>query len=145
MSPFKVDFSDVQEFDAMPAGVYEAVVTTIRESEEEGRSGYPYSIVEMTVKEGEFENRKLWLNLSHSPKAAFKVKEFLLSVGESEEALADPEFEFVEEKYEGASLMVSVEQRNYEGVIRNSVKKCLPKEGGPKGTGPGGQKGRKVR
>ena len=121
MSPFKIDMSDVGEgFDPIPAGVYPVVVSSLRQSEEDGPSGYPYIIVEMTVADGEFENRKLWTNLSMSPKAAFKVKEFLLAVGVSEEDLGG-EFEFDPDEYEGATADVAVKQESYEGQIKNRV------------------------
>jgi len=121
MSPFKIDMSDVGEgFDPIPAGAYPIVVSSLKQSEEDGPSGYPYIIVEMTVAEGDFENRKLWTNLSMSPKAAFKVKEFLLAVGVSEEELGG-EFEFDPDEYEGATANIAVKQESYEGVVRNRV------------------------
>jgi len=130
MSPFKIDMSDVGEgFDPIPAGAYSVVVSSLRQSEEDGPSGYPYIILEMTVADGEFGNRKLWTNLSMSPKAAFKVKEFLLSVGLSEEDLAVEEFEFDPDEYEGATLDVAVKQESYEGVVRNKVTNFIPAEG----------------
>jgi len=139
MSPFKIDMSDVGEgFDPIPAGVYPIVVSSLKQSEEDGPSGYPYIIVEMTVADGEFENRKLWTNLSMSPKAAFKVKEFLLSVGVSEEDLGG-EFEFDPDAYEGATADVAVKQESYEGQIKNRVtnfvaaEDAAPKKAAPKG------------
>jgi len=130
MSPFKIDMSDVGEgFEPIPADVYPVVCSSLRQSEEDGPSGYPYIIVELTVAEGEFENRKLWTNLSMSPKAAFKVKEFLLAVGLSEEELAVEEFEFDPDEYEGATIEVAVKQESYEGVVRNKVTNFIAAEG----------------
>ena len=128
MSPFKIDMSDVGEgFDPIPAGAYPIVVSTVKQSEEDGPSGFPYFILELTVAEGEFENRKLWTNLSMSPKAAFKVKEFLLAVGVPEEDLAG-EFDFDPDEYEGATLEIAVKQESYEGVVRNKVTNFIPAE-----------------
>lgn len=119
--PFKIDMSDVGEgFEPIPAGVYPVVITSLRQSEEDGPSGYPYLILEMTISDGEYENRKLWTNLSMSPKAAFKVKEFCLAVGVSEEELTG-EFDFDPEDYEGATAEVAVKQESYEGQLKNRV------------------------
>ena len=143
MSPFKIDMSDVAEgFEPIPAGVYPIVVSSLKQSEEDGPSGYPYIILEMTVADGEFENRKLWTNLSMSPKAAFKVKEFLLGVGVAEDEINDPEgFEFDPDEYEGANAAVAVKQESYEGVIRNRVTNFIPSEdAAPKKAAPKGKK-----
>jgi len=140
--PFKIDMSDVSEgFDPIPAGVYPITVTALKQSEEDGPSGYPYIIVEMTVNDGDFENRKLWTNLSMSPKAAFKVKEFLLGVGVSEEDLGG-EFEFDPDEYEGATADVAVKQESYEGRIKNTVTNFIAAEGeaSPKKAAPKGKK-----
>ena len=141
MSPFKIDMSDVGEgFEPIPAGVYPIVVSSLKQSEEDGPSGYPYIILEMTVAEGEFENRKLWTNLSMSPKVAFKVKEFLLGVGVPEEDLGG-EFEFDPDEYEGATAAVAVKQESYEGVVRNRVTNFIPSEdAAPKKAAPKGKK-----
>ena len=141
MTPFKIDMSDVEGFDPIPAGVYPIVVSSLKQSEEDGPSGYPYFILELTVAEGEFENRKLWTNLSMSPKAAFKLKEFLLGVGVSEEDLAG-EFDFDPDEYEGATAEVAVKQESYEGVVRNKVTNFLPaeEEAAPKKAAPKGKK-----
>jgi hypothetical protein len=142
MSPFKIDMSDVGEgFEPIPADVYPVVVSTLKQSEEDGPSGYPYIILELTVAEGDFENRKLWTNLSMSPKAAFKVKEFCLAVGVSEEDLAG-EFEFDPDEYEGAQLDVAVKQESYEGQMKNRVTNFIPAEGdaAPKKAAPKGKK-----
>jgi hypothetical protein len=141
MSPFKIDMSDVREgFEPIPAGVYPIVVSTLKQSEEDGPSGYPYIILEMTVANGDFENRKLWTNLSMSPKAAFKVKEFLLGVGVPEEDLGG-EFEFDPDEYEGATADVAVKQESYEGEPRSRVTHFIPSEdAAPKKAAPKGKK-----
>jgi len=141
--PFKIDMSDVGEgFEPIPAGAYPVVITTIKQSEEDGPSGYPYLILEMTVSDGEFENRKLWTNLSMSPKAAFKVKEFCLAAGVDEDELAG-EFEFEPDDYEGAALEVAVKQESYEGVVRNRVTNFIVPEDQEKASKPAKKAGPK--
>ena len=126
MSPFKIDMSDVGEgFDPIPAGVYPIVVSSLKQSEEDGPSGYPYIILEMTVADGDFENRKLWTNLSMSPKAAFKVKEFLLATGVPPEDLTAT-FKFDPDEYEGAVIDISVKQTTYDDKLRNQVSNFIP-------------------
>jgi hypothetical protein len=149
MSPFTVDLSHVEEFEPVPAGVYSVVVTEMNESEEDGPSGYPYVGVVMTILEGEFENRKLFSNLSMSPKAAFKVKEFLEACGVPEEQLTSEEFEFDPEEYVNAEFDVAASVKNVDGVMRNAVTNFISAGGEvetPKRKPSGGApKGRKIR
>jgi hypothetical protein len=118
---FSIDFSHVEDFEPLPGGVYEVVVSSITESEQPGDSGYNYLTVEMTVADGEFENRKLFTVLSLSPKAAFKIKEFLIATGEDPADLVAEDYEFDPTEYEGQVLQVSVTVKNVDGVMRNRV------------------------
>lgn len=147
MSPFTVDFSNVDEFEPIPASAYTVTVSKMTESEEDGPSGYPYVTCEMTVTEGEFENRKLFSNLSLSPRAAFKIKEFLIACGVPEEELKAEDFEFDPEEYEGTVLEVAVAIKNVDGVLRNSITNFLaPDAEVPrKKSGGAAPKGRKIR
>lgn len=81
MPKVKVNFADIEDFEALPEGVYSAVIEKVeyREPKEKGKA--PYLNVEYTVSEGEFESRKLWEVLSWSPKALFRMRDFFLAFG----------------------------------------------------------------
>lgn len=81
MGKVKVNFADIQDFEALPEGVYSAVIEKVeyREPKEKGKA--PYLNVEYTVSEGEFDGRKLWEVLSWAPKALFRMRDFFLAFG----------------------------------------------------------------
>ena len=123
---FTVNFSDVQNFEALPAGIYSVAIVDMEEVNS-SPSGFPYFKVTMEILDGEFANRRLWSNLSLSPKAAWKLQEALLAFGESSDDLV-AEFEFDPEKYLGVECKVSVSQTNYEGRLGNAVDNFLPND-----------------
>lgn len=87
MARVQVDFSDVQDFEPLEAGEYPVVVDQVKMVEAQSDDKYPYLAWEMTVSEGEYKDRKLWLNTSFSPKALFKLKEVLENLGLFEDEL----------------------------------------------------------
>jgi hypothetical protein len=143
MSPISVNFSDVEDFELLPAGVYPATVTAVTESENPGPSGYTYLNWEFTILEGEFEDRKQWTITSLSPKAAFRLKEVLVAFGVSAAEIAEME-EFEPSDYLGTHVHLSVTQENYEGTLRNTVKSLHAVEGAS-AKGTSAKKGPKIR
>ncbi len=135
-----VNFSEVEDFELLPAGVYPVAVTNVEESENPGPSGYTYLNWEFTITEGEWENRKQWTITSLSPKSAFRLREVLVALGADPEELNAPEgVEIEPTDYMGANCLISVAQESYEGVLRNVVKgvhpveNAAPKKAAPKG------------
>ncbi len=122
MTKFRVNFSAVEEFTPIPSGVYKLVVTDFEERE--GPSA-PYIAFTFEIDEGEYAGRKLWDNISMSPKAAFKVKEFCVAMGENSDNLVG-EFDFDPEAYLGAQCRGLVVQETYEGKIVNRIDQLLP-------------------
>lgn len=116
---FKVNFSDVQDFEPMPAGIYHVEVVDVKLKESQS-SDYPYLNWEFVVLEEGYSNRKLWTITSLSPKAAFKMKEALIAFGESKEALTD-DFELDPETYIGRRCLAAVVQDTYQGKINNKI------------------------
>jgi len=132
MTTFKVNFSDVEEFSPIPAGVYPVVVVDF--TEEEGPAG-PYIAYTFEIIGGEYDKRNLWTNLSTSPKALWKLKEALIAFGEKEETL-EGDFEFNPELYVGVECRAVVIQDKYQGKTTNKIDSLLPLEG-PKTFGSG--------
>lgn len=118
-----VDFTDVEisVFDPVPGGRYLVNVTEaeIREGQE---SGVPYLALTLNVIDGDYEGRKLWDNMSFSPKALWKLKGFLLASGYEEDDVAgefevDPD-EFLEAEYD---VVVGV-SKDSQGTSRNNIR-----------------------
>lgn len=77
MARVTVDFSDVQDFEPVPEGEYPVLIEKVNYVEAATEDKFDYMGWELTISDGEYQNRKLWLNTSFSPKALFKLKEVL--------------------------------------------------------------------
>jgi len=92
-------FADVQEtsFEPLPAGKYECSVFEAEMKEAGPNAKHPGSqyigFTFNVTEEGEYQNRKLWHNVSLVPEARGMLKAFL-KVFYTEDELNDPEFEF---------------------------------------------------
>lgn len=75
--------SEGKSFDAIPSGRYLVNITDIelRESKSEKNNGKPYWHVELTVQEGDFEDRKLWTNVMLFEGALYSLSQLLKSTG----------------------------------------------------------------
>jgi hypothetical protein len=118
-----LDFDGVEDFDAIPAGVYPAVIEklTYKDATEEGK--FPQVSVEYTVTDPDYEGRKLWQNLSFSPKAIFRMKRFFDVFGEDYEELeVDEDTGIVlDPDLAGTAVEVKTHIEPYQGVDRNKV------------------------
>lgn len=125
-----VDFSDVEErdFTPVPRGRYVAEVTDceIRDGNE-----YPYLMVEQTIIEGDYVDRKLWDNMSFSPKALWKLKGFYRAVGATDEDLTAQGFEVDPEALLGLTFMIQVAVKpDNNGEPRNVINRYAQLEQG---------------
>ena len=128
----KINFSEAQDFEVLPAGVYPVVVTDVVVKDSQ-TSAYPYVACTLTITEGEHEDRKLFLNLSTNPKAAFMVKRNLEALGF--EGL-DEDMEFEETELLNLSAMAVVSISQYNGRDTNSVDQLVAGEEAPKPATP---------
>jgi hypothetical protein len=123
----RLDFSGVKDFEAMPPGAYHVAITNVSledpKNPKPDQPVYQYYKWELTVQEGEFEGRKLWMNTSLNPKGLFKLKELMVACGDEVEA---EEIEFDPTKYLGKELTVGVSSREWEGRLQNDVGKMVP-------------------
>lgn len=126
MPRITVDFSDVEDFEALPKGDYQAVIAKAeyRDFPEEP-DRHPYINLEMDVSDGEAKGRKLWSILSFSPKALWRMKQVFENLGiymdeldidvdEDTNAVLSPELV-------GLPVICSVSRRVYEGREQNQV------------------------
>lgn len=85
MPGMQIDFSQVEDsFEAIPEGLYECMVedAQVRESKS---SDNPYISFEMKILDEEFEDRRIWIGASLSPKALWGLKGILVALGAIEE------------------------------------------------------------
>lgn len=123
----KVDLTNAEDnFEPIPAGIYEAVVSNV-ELRDSKTTEWQYLNIELTIVAGEYANRKVWMNLSLSPKAAWKLKQALKAFGFPEEKLAG-QVVFDPQDFVGASCIVEVIQtaNPRTNVLRNEVKGVYP-------------------
>lgn len=124
-----VDFSDVQDFEAIPKGEYPVVIVKPEYREAQQEDKYDYINLEMDITEGEFKGRKQWLILSFSPKALWRMKDVFENLGiyqdeieidydEDTNLVTDPELT-------GLPGVAVISQRTYEGRLQNQVDALL--------------------
>jgi hypothetical protein len=143
-----VDFSSVEEFEALEEREYLAEITKVEFREPQTADKYPYLNVEVTIREeGEYQGRKVWAIWSLSPKALWRAKaawenlgviaedsEIELDVDEDTNLVTDPPFV-------GIPCMVGVKNEPYEGTMRSraetftATEDAKPKRGAAKKDG----------
>ena len=125
-----IDFSEAEGFEPLEKGEYECVVakTEYREATEEGK--FDYINVELEVTESGFEQRKLWTNMSFSPKALWMTKENFEALGVYEEQM---EVEYDEDTMEvtypemtGLPVKAVVSVGQYNNRPTNNVDRLIP-------------------
>ncbi len=122
---YVVDFSDVEErdFTPIPRGRY--VVEIVGAEINDGTS-YPYLGMEYQVMEGDFAERKLWDNMSFSPKALWKLKGFYRAMGATDDEMAAGEFNVEPDDLIGQEIMIQVAVKaDQDGEPRNVCSKYM--------------------
>lgn len=126
-----VNFADTGdlEFGAIPSGKYHAKITggEMREAGPNSKNpGSQYVNWEFTIQQGSFEDRKVWTNTSLLPQALFGLKALLLASGRyTKEQLAE-ELTFDIDTLVSSDVVITVGQREYNGDVRNEVKRYAP-------------------
>jgi len=125
-------------FEALPKGTYHCAITdaTIEESGPQAKHpGANYIKFEFTVQNGEYENRKLWVNASLLPQALFTLKGILAATGRDANSEVFDTEEYVM-SCEGDECILVVAQAKkkpeyatYDGELENKIKGFKPLEG----------------
>jgi hypothetical protein len=134
MAFYRVNFGDVESFEPIPAGEYGVEVEKVEVRMNKAGDGM-YLNWEMTVIDGDYENRKLWLITSLKDTALFRLKGILegLQVIDGEEDIEleydddiDPSTKegplLLEPNLEGMECVAVVQNEMYEGKEQNRVK-----------------------
>jgi hypothetical protein len=126
----RVDFTDVQAgFEAIPAGWYKVAITDGEErtsGENAKNPGAPYINWELTIQEGEFNGRKVWVNTSLLPQALFSLKGMMAATGKWSEEELNQSLEFDIPDLIGERCQCKVAVRKYNDEDRNDVKGFRP-------------------
>ena len=135
MGRVTIDFSDVQDFDVMDEGEYPVIIdkAEFREAREEGK--FPYINLEMSVSEGNNKGRKLWMILSFSPKALWRMKDVFENLGvynDSVEVDYDEDTMLVvDPELAGLPAVAVVTHREWEGRTQTQVDALISAEDQP--------------
>lgn len=116
-----IDFTGADVRALLPVGAYPITVTNVEVRE--GPSG-KYLNWEFQISDGEFQNQKLWMVTSLTPKSLWKLKETLIALGADPANLAG-ETDIDPEDFIGAEAMAIVAQvkRTDTGEMKNEVSK----------------------
>jgi len=133
MPYFRVNFSDVESFEPVPEGEYGVEIDKVEVRQNKAGDGL-YLNWELTIIDGDYENRKLWLITSLKETALFRLKQVLegLNVIDADE---DVELEYdddiepstkegprlLEPDLEGMEAVANVHNEMYEGREQNRV------------------------
>lgn len=122
---FSFNFSDIPD-DTIEPGNYMATVEHI-ELRTSDNSGLDYLNWEFNLTDAEHLGRKVWMILSLSPKALFRVKQTAEVLG-FEEVFAfsiDEDNMVVEPDFNGMEVELLLENREYQGKVRTQVKEIV--------------------
>lgn len=138
MAGIRINFAEVSGgFDPVPEGTYEVIIEKV-EVRDSKSSDNDYLNWEFRITDEEYEGQRLWNITSLSPKALFRLKEDLLTLGVIEED-EEVELEWEEDvditqsegprllfpEVEGLACCVQVRNEVWEGKERNKVAAVL--------------------
>ena len=121
MVKVRVNFSEVTEFEAIPSGVYECVLTSIEQVKpRSAESEHDMIVWGFTIAGGPFDNKKLRMNTSLAPKALWKLFQVLRSFGVNV-SKKDQEQAFELDPLVGTRVKAVVVEKSYQGSPRNDI------------------------
>jgi hypothetical protein len=124
MGNLKINMADVKvsSFEAIPKGWYHTRVTgwTLETTKSGPNEGANYINFELTVQDGEYEDRKLWVNASLLPHALFTLKN--LTDASGLDSSGDIDADDLADQLVGQEQMSRVIVKPYEGDDKNEVK-----------------------
>ena len=121
----RVDFTDVEDkFQELEPGTYEATVSKIEEKT--SQAGNPYLNWEFTV---EGTNQHAWYITSLTPQSLWNLKNLLVEAFGYDKDSLTGSIDIEPADFIGASVILVIEQEEYQGKMRARVKEVLPAEG----------------
>src|SRR6476469_5174476 len=142
MSGIRVNFAEVEGgFEPVPEGNYEVVVERV-EVRDSKSSDHDYLNWELKILDEEYEDQRLWMITSLSPKAMFRLKDVFLALGVIEGDEEDFNIDWdddveigqkegpllTEPEVEGLNAIAVVHNEVYDNRDRNKVDTLLSSE-----------------
>jgi len=130
MKQLNINFSDVPSMEPLPAGRYPIVVASVQMLQSASSSNMRLSWA-LDVTEGEFSERRLFMNTSLAPKSLWFLRSLLEKFGMFQDSLdfkAEDDGTLIEPEFVGRVALAVVDQEEYQGVQRNRVTDLLPIE-----------------
>lgn len=124
MSPkLKIDASTAKEFEVIPEGTYPATLEKVHPVKKGPNSNY--CRVDYKINDGEFEKRTL---IQNAPVDGDGAGIFLAIVNAATGSDLKPgdEYDIDTDDLEGMEVRLIVGQREYQGEMKNEVKRVLP-------------------
>jgi hypothetical protein len=120
----QLDFTNVKTLDTnpVPAGEYYIQVVACKPSV--SKNGKPMIEWQFRIADGEYENRRLFMNNVLQENSLWKLKQTLQGLGFTEEDLEGP-IDFEPGEMIGLEAYANVTMRLYEGVQRNNVERLI--------------------
>lgn len=126
-----IDFSEVRGFEPIPPGTYEVEIENVTLKDSKSSDSQLLSWELRVADGGEFDGRKVFMNTSLAPKALWKLKGVMESLGH--EMTSDFAFDFDDETGQITSpdllemrCIAKVSQREYQGKMTNQVDDLVP-------------------
>ena len=122
MTQIQIDFSEVQDFQALPEGNYPV---TIDHVEMKQGDAAPYLNFDTIVSDGEYAGRHLFTNLSLSEKSLWRLKSVLANLHVLEDQMVfevDEESNYVlTPEFAGLPAIAVVSTELYKGKLQNRI------------------------
>ncbi len=112
-APIKLDFTNIPGREAIPSGSYKATIVKV-ESRKSQSSEFNYLNWELDLDHPDLEGRKLWYTTSLAPRALWKLREVLESLG-FDAADLKGELTLDLDDFAGIEVLVEVEQEEWKG------------------------------
>ena len=143
MAGLSVNFAEIEgSFEPLPEGEYECVIEKV-EVRDSKSSDHDYLNWELKVLDEDYEDRRLWMITSLSPKALFRLKDVLVAIdvidGDEElEIEWEDDVDITSQEgplvtnpdLDGLPCVAVVTNEVYEGRERNRVNELLGADGG---------------
>ncbi len=133
----RINFADttVGENEAKPNGWYHVAVTDVEIKESGPNAKHPgkeYWNYELTIQDGDYKDRKFWVNATLLPHALFTLKGMLQAASDADgnlkytKAQVDGELDLEAEDLVGCHMMAKNQQREYENEMRDNIRGFKP-------------------
>jgi hypothetical protein len=135
MAQIHLDFSNIEEFDPLPKGDYPVVIESAQVRESKENPGTEYLNWELTVTDGEFEGRKLFMSNGLTEKSLYYLHQQFLDIGVIDEDAVEMDLEvdeetgyLIEPEVAGIAAIATVGTQVRKGKIQNTVDRLALEE-----------------